>query len=106
MFNVTESNARFTISPLGVTATKLAYWDEEAFVSELVVSSVTPKLVSPTNENQSRSASDRVAASVENEGLLKSGKDNEAKAKKRKAEANDVNKPKKVCISNPVETLY
>jgi transglutaminase/protease-like cytokinesis protein 3 len=106
VFNVTESNARFTISPLGVTATKLAYWDEEAFVSELVVSSVTSKLVSPANENHSRSASDRAAASVENEGLLKSGKENEAKAKKRKAEANDMNKPKKVSIFDFFEMLY
>lgn len=96
VFNVTESNAKFTISPLGNTATKLAYWDEEAFVTELIVSSVTPTLAAPANENPARSASDRAAATVEKEGLLKPGKESEARAKKRKAEANDANKSKKV----------
>ena len=96
VFNITESNARFTISPLGNTATKLAYWDEEAYVTELIVSSVTPTPAASTVENQTRSASDRVAATVEKEGLLKPGKETDAKVKKRKAEANDSNKPKKV----------
>ena len=96
VFNITEGNAKFTISPLGNTATKLAYWDEEAFVTELVVSPITPTPAAPTNESQARSASDRAAATVEKEGLLKPGKESDAKIKKRKAEANDANKPKKV----------
>lgn len=96
VFNITASNAKFTISPLGNTATKLAYWDEEAFVTELIVSSATPTPPAPTIENQARSASDRAAASVEKEGLLKPGKETDAKVKKRKAEANDSNKAKKV----------
>jgi hypothetical protein len=96
VFNVTETNAKFTFSPLSNTSTKLAYWDEEAFVSELIVSSITPTLAPPPNETQTRSASDRAAAAVENEGLLKPGKETEAKAKKRKAEVNDASKPKKV----------
>lgn len=96
VFNITESNSRFTISPLGNTATKLAYWDEEAFVTELMVSSAPPTPAAPTIDNQARSASDRAAASVEKEGLLKPGKETDAKVKKRKAEANDSNKAKKV----------
>lgn len=97
VFNVTEGNAKFTFSPLSNTATKLAYWDEEAFVSELIVSSITPTLAPPSIETQARSASDRAAAAaVENEGLLKPGRETEAKAKKRKAEANEASKPKKV----------
>lgn len=96
VFNITESNAKFTISPLGNTATKLAYWDEEAFVTELIVSTITPTPAAPIIENQARSASDRAAATVEKEGLLKPGKETDAKARKRKAEAIDANKPKKV----------
>ena len=95
-FKITESNSRFTISPLGNTATKLAYWDEEAYVTELVVSSAPPPPAAATIENQARSALDRVAATVEKEGLLKPGKETDAKLKKRKAEANDPNKAKKV----------
>ncbi len=72
------------------------YWDEQAWVSELAVSSVTPKETVPPPENQARSASDRAAAAAENEGLVK---ETEAKPKKRKVEASEMTKPKKVCVS-------
>lgn len=96
VFNPTESTEKFTFSPLSNPATKLAYWDDEAWVSELVVSSVTPKQTVSTTENQTRTAPDRAAAAAENEGLVKPGKENETKVKKRKAETNEATKPKKV----------
>ncbi|KAL6713446.1 hypothetical protein ACLMJK_008911 [Lecanora helva] len=93
--NATEETKRFTFSPLGNTTTKLAYWDEEAWVSELVVSSGSPKLGSAANEGQVRSVADQAAAAAENEGLLKPGQEGEGKAKKRKAEASASTKQKK-----------
>lgn len=96
VFNATEASEKFTFSPLGNTATKLAYWDEQAWVSELIVSSTTPKQTAAAHDNQVRSASDLAAAAAENEGLLKPGKETEAKAKKRKMEASDTTKQKKV----------
>ncbi len=96
VFNVQEGNENFTFSPLGNTASKLAYWDEEAWASELVVSSVTSAKKPNASEKQSKSATDRAAAAAENEGLLAPGKEAEAKAKKRKAEASAAAKQKKV----------
>lgn len=96
VFNATQGSEKFTFSPLGNTATKLAYWDEQAWVSELVVSSTTPKQVA-AHDSQVRSATDLAAAAAENEGLLKPGKETEAKAKKRKVEVSDTTKQKKVC---------
>ena len=96
VFNVQAGNENFTFSPLVNSATKLAYWDEEAWASELVVSSVTSEKKSNTSENQGKSATDRAAAAAENEGLLAPGKEAEMKAKKRKAEASAAAKQKKV----------
>ena len=94
---MTEEKARFTFSPLGNNATKLAYWDEEAWASELIVSSGSPKLSATNFESQSRSAADQAAAAAENEGIVKQATEGEAKAKKRKAETNaTTTKPKKV----------
>ena len=62
-----------------------------------MVSTVTPNQTASVHENQNRSASDLAAAAAENEGLLKPGKETEAKTKKRKVEANDTTKQKKVC---------
>lgn len=85
----------FCFHPLGNTATKLAYWDKEAYVSELVVSSGSPK--QSAAEYQAKSAADLAAAAAEGEGLVQPGKETEAKARKRKADVAAVAaKPKKV----------
>lgn len=96
VFNATEETERFTISPLGNSATKLAYWDEEAWVSELVISTGSPTLGATTNEDHARSTADQAAAAAENEGLLKPSTEGEAKSKKRKADASGTVKQKKV----------
>ncbi|KAL8683077.1 MAG: hypothetical protein Q9186_000891 [Xanthomendoza sp. 1 TL-2023] len=72
-------------NPLGNSATKLAYWDKEAYASVMIVSPSSPKL--SASESQTKSAADLAAAAAEGEGLVQPGKENEAKAKKRKAEA-------------------
>ncbi|KAI4125521.1 MAG: hypothetical protein LQ347_005355, partial [Umbilicaria vellea] len=95
VFDIAPGTERFTFSPLSNTATKLAYWDQEAYVSELIVSAPEPGKVAGTVENQARSASDKAAAAAEKEGLIKVSKDTEAKAKKRKAEASAAAKQKK-----------
>lgn len=94
VFNASEETERFAFSPLGNTATKLAYWDEGAWASELVVSTGSPKLAA--DEGHVRSAADQAAAAAENEGLVKPGKEADARVKKRKAEANSAAKQKKV----------
>lgn len=98
---MSEGTERFTFSPLGNTATKLAYWDEDAWASELVVSTGSLKMGSAASEGQIRSAADQAAAAAENEGLLKPGKEADARAKKRKAEVNAAAKQKKV-DSSPI----
>ena len=101
VFNASEETERFTFSPLGNTATKLAYWDEDAWASELVVSTGSPRLAA--GEGQVRSAADQAAAAAENEGLLKPGKEADARVKKRKAEANAAAKQKKVISTSPIK---
>ena len=98
VFHVQVGKEHFTFSPLVNSATKLAYWDEEAWVSELVVSSVTSEKKPYASDNQAKSATDRAAAAAENEGLLAPGKDAEIKAKKRKAEASAAAKQKKASL--------
>lgn len=93
----------FTFSPLSNPATKLMYWDEEAYASELIVSPGSPK--PDAGDNHGRSAADEAAAAAEGEGLVKSGKDVEAKIKKRKAESNTSAKPKKVGFAATVLIL-
>ncbi|KAL8876571.1 MAG: hypothetical protein Q9198_005262, partial [Flavoplaca austrocitrina] len=77
----------FCFNPLGNTATKLAYWDKEAYVSQLAVSSGPADMSTGAADSQVKSSADIAAAAAEGEGLLQSGKENEVKAKKRKAEA-------------------
>ena len=96
VFSTTEENEKFTFSPLSNDATKLAYWDEEAYVSELVVSSGSLKPSSTIGDSQIPSASDLAAAAAAGEGLLEPGKEPEAKTKKRKNDANTAGKQKKV----------
>lgn len=95
VFNPIPGNERFTFNPLGNTAMKLAYWDEEAYVSELMLSMPEPEKTSKSSE-VGTSAADKAASAAEKEGLVKGGKEIEAKAKKRKAEASAAGNKKKV----------
>lgn len=69
---------RFLFSPLNNPALKLAYWDEDAYVTELVISAPD------TADQDSRGAQ---ASLVESEGLKSSStKDADKAARKRKAD--------------------
>lgn len=99
VFNITTSNERFVFSPLGNTATKLAYWDEDAYVSELVVSEASDETSRKTLEARAKTATDRAVAAAEKEGLVAMGKETDMKAKKRKADVKDSAKTKKVGLA-------
>ncbi|KAI4087581.1 MAG: hypothetical protein LQ339_008869 [Xanthoria mediterranea] len=79
--------AEFCFHPLGNAATKLAYWDKEAYVSQLVVSSGSANLSTGAGDPQGKTSADLAAAAAEGEGLVQPGKESEVKAKKRKADA-------------------
>ena len=74
--------AKFTFSPLTNPAVKLMYWDEAAYVSELVT--FVAGEVSTTKSKDSEHS--KLAAAAANEGLVAAGKDGEPRAKKRKVE--------------------
>ena len=99
IFDLAAGNERFVFSPLGNTATKLSYWDEDAYASELVVSEAPDERSLRTAEARAKTATDKAAAAAEKEGLVEPGKETEAKAKKRKAEAKELTKSKKVMLS-------
>lgn len=69
VLNPTSSTSRFTFSPIGNPAMKLAYWDEAAYVAELAVSMPHP-------ESTAKSAKTGIKSLKETE-----------KSKKRKAQA-------------------
>ena len=87
----------FTFSPFGNTATRIQYWDDNAYASELVVTVPEEK---PLQESESlvKSAADEAALAAQKEGLVAAGDEAEARAKKRKVEAKDSSKAKKVCL--------
>ena len=69
-------------------------------MSELIVSSGSPRPNVASGDSQIPSAADRAAAAAENEGLLTPGKESEVKAKKRKAEAKEAASQKKVRLAD------
>ena len=99
VFNTDSADGRFTFSPLGNTATKLAYWDEDAYVNELLISIPTEEKAKKTSEARVKSALDKAAIAAEKEGLVAPGKETDAKAKKRKADATAAAKQKKASLS-------
>jgi hypothetical protein len=91
VLNPTPSTERFTFSPLGNPAMKLAYWDEDAYVTELKVS--TADLDGAKSRAES-AAADRSA---------KAGKEGGEKSKKRKPEASSGSGAKKLAISSHLQ---
>lgn len=75
VLNSTSSTERFLFTPLGNPTLKLQYWDEDAYIAELVISAPEPA------DTENRAGQRSLA---ESEGL-KSTKDSD-KAKKRKAQ--------------------
>lgn len=92
VLNPTASTKRFTFSPLGNPSLKLQYWDEDAYVTELVVSMPEPVTA------DAQSHINVAAKSAESEGL-KPLKDTE-KSKKRKAQPETSSTAKKPAASH------
>lgn len=90
VMNPTASTDRFTFSPLNNPSLKLMYWDEEAYVTELMLSSGEPE----NNRGQSKSSA------ADNQA--KSGKETE-KAKKRKADAAGGSGAKKLAVPSHLQ---
>ncbi|KAJ8189861.1 hypothetical protein LV163_002148 [Aspergillus fumigatus] len=88
VINPSASTDRFTFSPLSNPSLKLMYWDEEAYVKELTVS--TAEL----DNNQ--------ASTAQGQAENKSAKDAE-KAKKRKADAATSAASKKVAVPSHLQ---
>ncbi|KAH3625370.1 hypothetical protein KXV56_004716 [Aspergillus fumigatus] len=88
VINPSASTDRFTFSPLSNPSLKLMYWDEEAYVKELTVS--TAEL----DNNQ--------ASTAQGQAENKSAKDAE-KAKKRKADAAASAASKKVAVPSHLQ---
>ncbi|RAL02837.1 putative G-patch domain protein [Aspergillus ibericus CBS 121593] len=85
VLNPTASTERFTFSPLSSPALKLMYWDEEAYVTELTVSTAdldNPKDKPAQPESKSKEAE---------------------KAKKRKAEAASAAGAKKMAVPSHLQ---
>ena len=89
VLNSTASTDRFTFTPLNNPSLKLGYWDEEAYVTELIVSKPGFDVKSSTTVR---------AIPAEVEGLKPSKDDN--KPKKRKADVATTSAPKKVASSH------
>lgn len=96
VFELSQDVLPFTFAPLGNTATRLAYWDEEAWVSEHTISQA-PESGAINQNDQGNAPALPVAETTEGEVLLRPGTDIDNKSKKRKAEAKAAEKQKKVC---------
>lgn len=95
VMNPTASTDHFTFSPLGNTGVKLMYWDDEAYLTELMLSSPEveavqdqPKTEKPTDSQQ--------------DGQVKSLKETE-KAKKRKADSAPNSNAKKMAMPSHLQ---
>lgn len=84
---------KFIFSPLSNPSMKLAYWDEEGYVSELRLASEEIKPNSKSNETEPSTGH---GAATADEGVLKASKQSDNKSKKRKGEATATASNKKV----------
>ncbi|KKZ60702.1 hypothetical protein EMCG_04629 [[Emmonsia] crescens] len=93
VINPTASTERFTFSPLGNPSMKLAYWDENAYATELIVSTEDPD----KNRPKPRATKSTVA-----DKNPKPGKEAE-KAKKRKADVGGTPSTKKLAVPSHLQ---
>lgn len=93
VFHPLEVSEAFSFSPINNPSIKLRYWDEAAYVSELVISSPSTAPTSNLGKSSSKSTADLAASAAEKEGLSSSKAD--SKSKKRKAEVKEGEKIKK-----------
>jgi RNA-binding protein 5/10 len=91
----TSEDPRFSFSATNNPSVRLAYWDQNAYLHELVVSETPPinslSTAEQTSKSTAQSNSDSVTANT---------KDGDSKSKKRKAEPNVPNSNKKAMPSH------
>ncbi|EER42024.1 RNA-binding protein [Histoplasma capsulatum H143] len=93
VINPTASTDRFTFSPLGNPSMKLAYWDENAYATELVVSTEDP------DRNRSKSRATKSTPTDKNPKPVKEAE----KTKKRKADAGGIPSTKKLAVPSHLQ---
>lgn len=96
VFNLTEEAEAFTFISWGNPTTRLQYWDDGAYVGQLLLAD---PIESAYNRGKTLSAADEAALAAQKEGIVAVGDDADARSKKRKIETKDATKPKKVSIS-------
>ena len=96
LFQFNEGYETYSFCPLGNDSLRLQYWDENAYVSELTVSTGEEDAINNADDIQVKTSVDGGATAAEKEGLIATGEEAEAKTRKRKAENKDSSKPKKV----------
>jgi len=89
--NPTVATERYTFSPLSNPSIKLQYWDEDAYVTELVVSAPEPAAATTKAS---------VQAAAEREGLKQMPDYEKLKKRKQQLEANANNSSKKATPSH------
>lgn len=92
VLNPTASTERYTFSPLANPSLKLAYWDEGAYVAELVLNAPGDDEIPSSKDNQ--------VPAVDKEGLAK--KDSE-KSKKRKPDGVASSGSKKAAVPSHLQ---
>lgn len=95
VMNPTAGTDRFTFSPLGNPSAKLMYWDDEGYVSELMVSS------GENDAAQDQSKPEKTTGNQQ-DGQAKGFKETE-KAKKRKADAAANTNAKKMAMPSHLQ---
>lgn len=77
-----DEDIGYTFNPLSNSSTKLMYWDEAAYASELVTA--TPEEINSFKVKEADGL--KITSAVENEGLISAVKNAESRPKKRKTE--------------------
>ena len=95
VFNLVEGYELVSFAASNNPAQRLQYWDQNAYVSELVVAEPAEEQPTKDDAQLHKAAVDAAAAAAENAGLVAVGEAAEAKSKKRKAESKEIDKPKK-----------
>lgn len=99
VFNMTEETEQFLFTSWGNPTTRLQYWDDNAYVSQLLLADPTESV---HDGGKTLSATDEAALAAQKEGIVAVGAEADARSKKRKIETKDTTKPKKVSILSRV----
>ena len=92
---MTQETEQFSFTSWGNPTTRLQYWDDNAYVSQLLLAD---PIESAYDVGKTLSAADEAALAAQKEGIVAVGDEADARSKKRKIETKDTTKSKKVSI--------